>query len=294
MNNIIEILKGMWRNFTMTFASVILVTLTLLVVGFVCMISFNTRHISKELLDSLQIYAYVDPTISSQDKLDNIQKEVTAIDGVSDVVFSSKDEELELLADGIGESGDDVIEYFSGDSNPLSDLFIVAVDENNYDISAINKQVEEIDGIESSSYGAEAGANNFIKTMKIIEYFSILVALALIVVSIFIITNTIKLTIASRRKEIEIMRLVGATKAYIRFPFMFEGMLIGLIGGVLSFLMLDYLYVEAFNANVFSIFQLSMITPQDMQIIIAIILPIGGMLIGIIGAFFATMKYLKK
>ena len=144
------------------------------------------------------------------------------------------------------------------------------------------------------TYGSESGTENFIKIMKFIQLISIAIAIILIVASMFIITNTIKLTITARKLEIEIMRLVGSTKLYIQLPFMAEGFIIGLLGGILSFVILAIGYTVFAESAYLLALASTFIPVEDVIYYLAIILPIGGMIIGTIASYVATRKYLRK
>lgn len=280
----------MKRNFTMSSASILLVTLTLLVVGFVFVVSFNTAKLTESVLDSLKVYAYVEQ-IASDEESKAIKAEIDKIEGVESIEFSSKEDELEQLLEMMGESADGMEETFSGDSNPLQDVYVVTIDLDKYDLEEISKEVEQIDNVDSVDYG-ESTTNDFISMMKLIKNASLFVAIVLVFVSLFIITNTIKLTITARRTEIEIMRLVGATKWFIRLPFVVEGMIIGILGGVISFIALHFFYVEAFNSNALVIIRTSLMAPDAMDKILLISLPLIGMVIGCIGSIAAMRRYL--
>ncbi|MBL0701646.1 MAG: ABC transporter permease [Spiroplasma sp.] len=291
MNNLKGTVTEMYRNFSMTFASIILVTLTSLVVGFVLIISLNINNFTEQALESLNIYAYVEREATTAD-ITKVEREISRIEQVNTIEFSSKEEELLLLAGDDKES--DLINFFSGDANPLNDLYIITIKDENYDMLAISMEIEAMEHIEYVSYGDESETDKFISSMFFIQNISIAVAILLIIVSVFIIINTIKLTISSRKKEIEIMRLVGATKMYIRIPFMMEGLIIGFIGGVLSFIILIIAYSNGVNSEVFLTIQNSLLSVEEVLKYLIVLLPLGGMIIGGFGSFLATLRFLNK
>lgn len=291
MNNLKGTVTEMYRNFSMTFASIILVTLTSLVVGFVLIISLNINNFTEQALESLNIYAYVEREATTAD-IAKVEREISRIEQVNTIEFSSKEEELLLLAGDDKES--DLINFFSGDANPLNDLYIITIKDENYDMLAISMEIEAMEHIEYVSYGDESETDKFISSMFFIQNISIAVAILLIIVSVFIIINTIKLTISSRKKEIEIMRLVGATKMYIRIPFMMEGLIIGFIGGVLSFIILIIAYSNGVNSEVFLTIQNSLLSVEEVLKYLIVLLPLGGMIIGGFGSFLATLRFLNK
>ncbi len=291
MNSITSALSSMRRNLTMTSASILLVTLTLLVVGFVFQISVNTTKMTESVLDSLKVYAYVDTTASKEESA-KVGEEIEKITEVKEVTFSSKEDELKALTSTMGSNSEEIQANFEGDANPLSDVYIVTTDLEKYDLDELSKKISEIENVESAEYGQSNGTNDFISVMKLIQNASVFVAGVLVFVSLFIITNTIKLTITARRTEIEIMRLVGATKMFIRLPFMVEGMLIGLVGGVLSSGVLHLFYTQVYSSDVIILVKGSLATIQEMDTLLLISLPLIGMIIGTIGSLWAMRRYL--
>lgn len=293
MNSFYIAIKSLWRNFSMSFASILLVTLTLAVVGFVMMISMNVNHISESVIQSLSMYVYVEPD-ATQAEIDKVGEELDATAEVEAISYSSKDEELKLISDDFGGEESDVYKFFSGEDNPLSPVYMITIADNNYDMEAIAEDIRQIDNVDYVTYGSESGTENFIKIMKFIQLISILIAVILIVASMFIITNTIKLTITARKLEIEIMRLVGSTKLYIQLPFMAEGFIIGLLGGILSFVILAIGYTVFTDSAYLLALASTFIPPEEIIRYLAIILPVGGMIIGTVGSYVATRKYLRK
>ena len=291
MNNLFGAFKSMQRNFSMTFASILLVSLTLLVIGFIGLIALNTNHITNDVLKSLTINVYVANTTSAEESA-AVGVEIEKIPGISSTTFSSKDDELNLLAAGMSNS--DLTTFFQGTANPLEDVYIVTLDNPETDMQSIADQVLTIHNVTDVKYGSGAGTDNFISTMMLIQKISFLIAALLFMVSMFIIINTIKLTITSRRDEIEIMRLVGATKMYIRLPFMFEGLLIGLIGGIIGTIILMLGYDQMLNSQFIISFKSSLLTLKEVLVFLLIGLPIGGMIIGSFASYLATIKYLNK
>jgi cell division transport system permease protein len=291
MNNLLGALKSMQRNFTMTFASVILVSLTLLVVGFIGLIAMNTSYITNNVLKTLTINVYVSNT-ATEEEIKMIEQEIVKIDGVNTVEYSSKEQELALLSDELG--NDQIVEFYSGDANPLESVYIVTVDDAELDMAVVAEQIKLIPNVTDVKYGGGGATDNFIATMLFIQKISIVIALLLIFVSMFIIINTIKLTITARRDEIEIMRLVGATKMYIRLPFMFEGLIIGLIGGIMGALFLMIGYDQVLSVQLMMPFKSSLLKINDVVLFLIIGLPLCGMIIGSFSSYLATIKYLNK
>ncbi len=292
MNNIANAFKSMARNLSMTLASFALVFLTLLVVGSVLVLSFNTNYIATEVIQSITISAFVDPN-ATEEESKQLESELLAINGISEVEYSTKEEELKSISDTFGEDGETIYEFYAP-INPLSDVYVVSVDDTVTDFTAVNDEIKELDNIIDSSFGEESTTDNFVKTMQLIQWISIIVSAILAFVSLFIISNTIKLNITARYTEIEIMRLVGATKMYIRMPFVIEGIFIGAVAGLISAGLIHYGYIEALQTEFLAIMSTSLVTSTIIAEYIYLILPIGGMIIGGIGSLFAIRKYLSK
>ena len=284
--------KSFKRNFAMSSASVLLVTLTLLVVGFVLVIGINTTKMSEDIVDSLNIYTYI-PSDLSEEKLKELENNILEVDAVTKVKYSSADTELENVKTYFGENADLINEYFSGDNNPLEAVYVVSIDDSTATFATVATQIEGLEGVAKTDYGSDQGTDNLITMMDLVQYISLSVAIILFIVSLFIITNTIKLAITARRREIEIMRLVGATKTYIRMPFVVEGIFIGLVGGLLSTFILYSGYKVIFTSEYLQIIRSSMYAPKTIGFVLIVALPIMGMVIGIFGSLIALHRHLK-
>lgn len=296
MNSLKTALKSLYRNFSMSIASIILVTLTLLVLAGTMIIAMNISFVSDTVFQSLRINVYLENGLS-QDEITNIQSEIEAVDNVSTVTFSSKDDELKSLTEGF-DDGDLILEYME-DDNPLSNVYVVNLADLGDDQDDTNameeasKQIMKIEGVESADYGAEQGTDSLIKTLDFVRLVSNLVSITLLVITVFLITNTVKLTINARRNEIAIMRLVGAKSWYIRAPFIIEGMIIGVIGGIIAYLLATYGYEYALNLDAIAFLQSSLIPASDIGTSQLILVPFIGMLIGASGSVIAIRGYLK-
>lgn len=296
MNSLKTALKSLYRNFSMSIASIILVTLTLLVLSGTMIIAMNISFVSDTVFQSLRINVYLKDGLS-QDQVTNIQTEIEGVENVSTVTFSSKDDELQSLTSGF-DDGDLILEYME-DDNPLKNVYVVNLadlgddqDDTNA-MEVASKQIMEIEGVESADYGAEQGTDSLIKTLDFVRLVSNLVSITLLVITVFLITNTVKLTINARRNEIAIMRLVGAKSWYIRAPFIIEGMIIGVIGGIVAYLLATYGYGYALNLDAIAFLQSSLIPASDIGTSQLVLVPFIGMLIGASGSVIAIRGYLK-
>lgn len=296
MNSLKTAFKSLYRNFSMSIASMILVTLTLLVLSSTIILTLNISYVTDTVFQSLRINVYLKDGLD-QSRIDDIKTEIEAVDNVSSVTFSSKEDELTSLTEGF-DDGDLILDYMK-DDNPLKNVYIVNLGDIASDQSETNAMqtaadsISKIDGVESADYGAEQGTDSLIKTLDFIKLISNAASIALLAISIFLITNTVKLTINARRREIAIMRLVGAKSWYIRAPFVIEGMIIGVIGGILAYLLSTYGYGYALNLEAITFLRSSLIPADELSTSILVFIPVVGMLIGSTGSVIAIRGYLK-
>ncbi len=296
MNSLKTAIKSLYRNLSMSIASIILVTLTLLVLSNTIILALNITHITDTVFQSLRINVYLEDNLDSE-TISEIENEIKAINNISTVAFSSKDEELISVTSGI-KDGEMIYNIMQND-NPLQDVYIVNLNElgnaetesNAMQVAA--EEIATIEGVDYADYGAELGTDSLIKTLDFLKLISNLASIILLIISIFLITNTVKLTINARRKEIAIMRLVGAKSWYIRAPFIIEGMIIGIIGGIIAYSLSSYGYAYALNLESILFLRPSLIAPSDLGTSILITIPIIGMFIGSAGSVIAIRGYLK-
>ncbi len=296
MNSIKTALKSLYRNISMSVASIILVTLTLLVLSSTIILALNITFVTDTVFQSLRVNVYLEDDLS-QSRIDEIKTEIENVGNVNTVTFSSKEDELISLTEGF-QDGDVILEYME-DDNPLKNVYIVNLNElatDNEDENAMQiaaSEIEKIDGVEDADYGAEQGTDSLINTLDFIKLISNLASLILLVISVFLITNTVKLTINARRKEIAIMRLVGAKSWYIRLPFIIEGMIIGVIGGIAAYFISTYGYGYVINLESITFLRSSLIPADDLSTSVLVLVPLIGMLIGSTGSVIAIRGYLK-
>lgn len=298
-----EAMKSLKRNFWMTFASISTVTLTLTLLGIFAAVLLNTERLATGIENNIRINVYLDvdstdnqETVKDEsgkeipnEKYQLVKKSIEELKGVSSVIFSSKDEQLTKLQETAG----DEWKLFDGDSNPLQDVYVVEADTPS-DVKKAAKAIEKLDGVESVNYGG-SDSDNLFKMAKIIRTWGLIGTAMLIFVAIFLISNTIRITIISRRRDIEIMRLVGAKNSYIRGPFFYEGSWVGLLGSLvpaaLVYIIYTYVYSE-FNMQLevqgLSLYPDKVFVPAMIGGLLVI-----GVVIGSIGSVLSMRRYLK-
>ena len=283
--------KNTFRNGWMTFASVSSVAVTLLILGIFLVVMMNLNYFVKNLEEDVEIRALVENTATTED-LERIEKQIKNTPGAASVVFSSKTEELEALKESFGEDGMDfeLIEL----ENPLKDVFIIKA-EDPRDTEKIAKQVGKINGITTVNYGQEE-INKLFSTADLARNVGLVLIAALAFTTMFLISNTIKITIFSRRREIEIMKLVGATKWFIRWPFLIEGLFLGVMGSMIPIALIAWTYTKIYEVVGGKLtLSLLRLLPTDIFLFqVSTVLLLIGAIIGMWGSTMSIRKFLRK
>ncbi|SFB21710.1 MULTISPECIES: permease-like cell division protein FtsX [unclassified Bacillus (in: firmicutes)] len=283
-------LKSLGRNGWMTFASVSAVTVTLLLVGVFFVIMMNLNKVAKTIEEDVEIRVHIDVAANEQDQ-QNLQQQIERIPEVKSVKFSSKEKELDTLINSLGDEGQ-AFKLFEQD-NPLNDVFIVKTKKPT-DTMTTAKQIEKMNFAAKVKYG-QGQVEKLFKFIDASRNVGVALILGLLFTAIFLISNTIKITIIARRKEIEIMRLVGATNAFIRWPFFLEGLWLGILGSVVPILLVSTAYYYAYDylepklrGNFMQLIEYSPFVYQLSGLLILM-----GALIGVWGSMMSVRKFLK-
>lgn len=280
---------GMKRHLLLCLSAISAITISLFLIASFFLIGFHVDHFANNIQSDLSIHVILNPAIESQEQIDQIEAELKAFDTVDRVVFSDRDQELEMM---IAEKGE-AFSIYRGQENPLSNAFFVYV-EDSKQLESTSKRIETVNGVISCAYGGDS-VTSLVQLLDIVRKVGYGVAALLLLLSIYLIYNTIRSTIYSRQNEIIIMRQVGGTNAFIKHPFEVQGILIGLFGSLLPVVLISFGYPKlyemlggAFFANIFSLLPPELILWRLGLIIIAI-----GLLIGWFASFWAVTKYLK-
>lgn len=281
--------KSVFRNFSLSIASIICTTITLILVAIAIVITVNVNYTTKSLERELTILVYVNSDVND-DRINDIEKEIKNLDNVLEVKYKSNEEtKLEMME--TDETLKAALEYF--DNNPFMNSFVVKVKDVD-SLAKTSKAISAIEGIKNANYG-EGMVEEIVSVFKIIKTATIVMVIALIVVTAFLIANTIKLTIFSRKSEIEVMRLVGSSNISIKLPFIFEGFLLGVIGSLIPIIIAVYGYFIAYDklsiSKTFSM--ISLIKPMPFILYASLALMLIGAVVGMIGSARAVRKYLK-
>lgn len=281
--------KSVVRNFSLSFASIMCTTITLILVAVALICAANTYNATKKMEDELTVVVYLKKDVT-EDTINNIKSELEGMDNIEEVVFKSNDE-WKLEMSNFDDTFKTVLNYM--DENPLLNSFIIRVKEVR-NLAETSEYVRAIDGVENVKYGEDM-VETLISVFDILQKIVVVVAIALIVVTAFLISNTIKLTIFSRRSEIEIMRLVGASNIAIKMPFVIEGFIIGLIGSIIPICITIYGYVILYTKMHGHLFtnMIVLLEPYNFVFQVAMVLALIGGIVGMLGSLKAVRKYLK-
>lgn len=284
-------LVSIWRNGVMSFSSIFAVTITLLLIAVVMTIALNVNKITVNIENSLTIYVKVDRE-ATEEQSKAIEPQLKALKGVKSVKFSSKDQELNKLIASQDKNNKKLFENYRND-NPLGDAYTVEV-KNVKNLDSVAKKIEHIQYVNEVTYGGSS-TNKLVKILENIRNGGAIFVVALIVVVLFMIANTIKMAITARSTEIAIMRMVGASNWYIRIPFMLEGAFIGLFGAIIPIIALRYGYTFAYEqlTQMMGAGLVAFVSPFPFVYKLSGILLLLGAGVGLIGAFFSVRKFLK-
>lgn len=283
-------LLGMKSHWVLCLSSVITVMLSLTLIAVFVLLGLHVDQFSHGIASDLTIHVVLSPEITDQAKLDQIQLELQDLDNVRLVRFSDKDQELEAM---IAEKGD-VFGQYRGEENPLANAFYVSVTDESK-IADTARSIYSIEGVETAAYGGSSVVQ-LVELLKTVRRIAFCLVLLLVILALYLIYNTIRATIYTRKEEIGIMRTVGASSSFIRVPFELEGILIGLIGSLLPVLLLVQGYpalYAAMNGRLL-IREFSLLPVDTVKFWGSLLLPCGGMLIGWLASAAAALRYCRK
>ena len=300
--HLFESLKSLKRNGWMTVAAVSSVMITLTLVALFASVIFNTAKLATDIENNVRVVVYLRKDVA--DNSETIEKEGQTVTNnnyhqvyntlknmstVKSVTFSSKEEQYKKLTETMGDNW----KIFDGDANPLYDAYIVDTNAPS-DVKKVATEVKKIDGVSEVQDGG-ANTERLFQLASFIRVWGLVIAGLLIFIAVFLISNTIRITIISRSREIQIMRLVGAKNSYIRGPFLLEGAFIGLLGAALPSALVYFVYNRVFQSVNPSLVgqNLSLITPDTFIPLMIGLLFVIGICIGSLGSGISMRRFLK-
>lgn len=289
--NIRDSFKGVIRNFSLSLASISCITITLIVVAIAIVLSYNVNNFASSIEKDMTIVVFMDTDVTAEEK-DDVLESIKKIEGIASYTYQSKTE----IAKEMMESSDifkGIMSNYTEEENPLQPTYQIKV--NNVEkISSIAKKIEGIEHVETVKYG-EGMVEKLVSVFDVVKKVSIGMVIALIIVTAFLITNTIKITIFSRKTEIEIMRLVGASNLNIKIPFILEGLFLGILGAVIPIIITTYGYTalyKNFDGKFLASF-IELIKPTPFIYSLSGLLILIGIAVGMFGSWRAVRKHLK-
>ncbi|MER0122836.1 permease-like cell division protein FtsX [Streptococcus sp. ZJ93] len=299
----IESLKSLKRNGWMTIAAISSVTITLTLVGVFASVILNATKLTSDLTNNVRVSVYLRANSTDNQKtivndqgqtienpdFQSVYKQILALDNVKNIDYSSKEEQLNHLTETLG----DTWNLFKGDANPLYDAYIIETTAPQH-VKSVGKEIAKIDGVTEVRDG-EVQTERIFKLNSLVKTWGFAATGLLLFTAVFLISNTIRITIISRSREIQIMRLVGAKNSYIRGPFLLEGAWVGLLGAIVPSALVYFAYQMLYtsvNASLASQ-NLSLISMNVFVPAMIVSLFVVGIVIGSLGSVISMRRFLK-
>lgn len=290
-NNLKDSIKSVFRNFSLSVASISCITITLILVAVAILLSENVNKFTDDIEKDVTIVVYIkkDATLEDRNALDT---KINLLSNIESVTFMSKEEirkDMSKDSEGLGT----ILSEYDENTNPLLDEYLVKVKDTEK-IGTTAKQIKDLSGVSQVKYG-EGMVEELVKIFDTVKKIMVVIVIGLIIVTAFLISNTIKITINNRKRQIEIMRLVGASNSYVKMPFFFEGIILGFIGSIIPVLFSLYGYVYLYDKMNGILFTevISLINPNQVMTHLIITLILIGVIVGAIGSSRAVRRYLK-
>ncbi|MGI6345002.1 MAG: permease-like cell division protein FtsX [Bacillota bacterium] len=283
-----QAVHSMWRNSWMTVASIGTVAITMLIFGIFLLLAENMAGMAGEMESQVEISLYLQDEISSQ-QIDQLAQQLMSFPEVATVKYVSKEEALLRMREWYGGSAAflDGLEM----DNPLRNGFEVRTHQPQQVLELV-PQLETLDGVAEVIYG-EGVVEQLFEITRVMRLVAMVLMVGLALAATFIIANTIRITVFARRREVEIMRYVGATNWFIRWPFLVEGMLLGLIGGLMAGGLVSYLYILAVQRLAVSMPFLPLIQPWPLVLHMGGWVVLTGTVIGGLGSAVSLRRFLR-
>ena len=283
-----EVIISMIRNRWMTFASIGTVTVSLFVLGVFMMLVVNLTRMASELESQVQIAVYLNDALTEEGRAE-VEQMMRDMKSISKIEYIPREQAIKRLEERLGDQK--YILEALGESNPLPNSYEVTVKKPEA-VQSTAAAIADLYGVDEAKYGQDVASHLFDMT-RLVRIFGFLLMFLLAGATIFIISNTIRLTVFARRKEIAIMKYVGATDWFIRIPFILEGIALGFIGGGLAALALRSFY-SVMAAKIYSTLTFFPLVPQYPFVnYLTTVIIVSGMIVGIIGSTISLKRFLE-
>ncbi|MCI5774500.1 MAG: permease-like cell division protein FtsX [Erysipelotrichaceae bacterium] len=284
---------GVGRHAAMSLSSASAVTITLFIIGIFLIFTANVQSFTVNIEQSMEISVLIDYDHEQQEQIDAIGLSISEMDGVKAVKFSDKDQEFQYYVESFEDEAEQAIFEPFREDNPMHHAYYVEVTDGSY-LESIANQIAQIEGVYEVNYGGESSVT-LVNVINSIRNGGAILAVALSLLAVFLIQNTIKVTILARADEIAIMRNVGARNGFIRSPFLVEGVIIGILGAIIPILCMIFGYIYLYDAlgGVVISNMFTLIAPHPFVLYLGGILLLVGIIVGFIGSFLSVNKYLR-
>lgn len=285
-----DTMRSLWRHKGMVFVSVITVAIMLIVLGATMLLAANSEHMANSMEDELEIIVFYD-TAATREEVLATEPFFQYITGFEQATFVSKEEAMDIMGEKLHQSN---LTAATGGVNPLPDAFYIKVAQ----LEQIEPAVEFLSDktyfpcVDLVRYGQDE-VNNMIALSDTLERACVVVVLVMLFVALFLVNSTIRLTVAARGEEINIMKYVGATNIYVRIPFFLEGLLIGILGALIADAALYVGYDAVVNYMVQNVGFIELLVDPTLMTLLMLVLLVGGTLLGAVGSNIAIRKYLR-
>ncbi|MGI1690694.1 permease-like cell division protein FtsX [Thermoanaerobacter uzonensis] len=283
-----ETFSNLIRNRLMTVASITSVMAAMLILGLFLILVLNVNTMANQVESQLELKAFLNDNLTKE-QIDRIGSNIKSLEGVASVTFESKEQALENFKKQLGDKSY-LLEGLEKD-NPLPQSYIVKVKNANM-MKDISHKIKQINGVDKVSYGQDV-VEKLLGIIKIIRVVGLSIILILFVISIVIISNTIKLGVYARRKEISIMKYIGATDWFIRWPFLIEGIILGLLGALISVTILALIYDYAANLINSRLIVFELLPVDKIVGDITLYFSVIGAIIGALGSGISIKRFLN-
>ncbi|HHW70808.1 MAG TPA: ABC transporter permease [Clostridiales bacterium] len=288
--------KNAFGNKTMSVASIVAITAALCVLGVVMLIVLNLNYLMDDLESKLEVTVFLEKDVKDSD-IKSIEKTIKSWEGVNEIEFVSKASALTKWKEELGDKAY-LLDGYEGEENPLPDSFVIEIEKPEY-TENIALKAQKLPRVMKVNYSKEV-AEGLGKVVRTVRLVGLILVLVLAVIAAIIINNTVRLTVYSRRREINIMKYIGATDWYIRWPFIIEGFTIGVTGSLIAIAVIIPLYkyalgkfagqhmAEGFFVNIFKLLPVEAVIYDVLLVFILV-----GVSVGVIGSIMSIRKHLK-
>ena len=285
-----DTMRSLWRHKGMVLVSVLTVATMLVVLGATVLLAANSEYMAKNMEEGLEVVVFLHTDVSREDAL-ALEEKLHSVTGFKEATFVPKEDALENINTQLDKSQ---LTNATGGSNPLPDAYHIKLEqmEQMEDAVAYLSNTELFPQIELVRYGQDV-VDKMIALTNTLEIVCIAIVAGMVLIALFLVNSTIRLTVATRGEEISIMKYVGATNFYIRVPFFLVGLLIGIVGALLADGVLFFGYDAVYNYIGAQLSFITLLHNDQLLFFIMLVLLAGGTLLGALGSNIATKKYLK-